>query len=167
MKKTLTVVILTYNESIHIERAIRNVLGWADHVMVLDSYSEDDTVEKAQTLGAEVILRKFDHYKNQRQYAIDYCKAQTKWMFFLDADEYLTDALKEEIQEAIKKQDTAGYYASVRLIFMNRWIKHGGYYPSYLMRLFRPDRAEVKREINEHVTILGTVAYLKNDFITL
>src|SRR3989338_4733893 len=95
--RQLTVVILTYNESIHIERAIRNVLNWADKIIVLDSYSQDNTVEKAKNLGAEIIFRKFDNYKNQRQFAIDYCKTLTKWMFFLDADEYLLNEAKDEI----------------------------------------------------------------------
>ncbi len=165
MNNKLMVVILTYNEEIHIKRAIENVLHWADSVIVLDSYSQDSTAEIAKNLGAEVIFRKFDDYKNQRQHAIDYCKNLTEWMLFLDADEYLFDELKNEIKLAIKQKSIAGYYLSRRFIFMEKWIKHGGYYPCYLLRLFRPETASINGMINEHVGVNGAVEKLKHDFV--
>ena|SRR3990167_1045250 len=165
MKLSLIVIILTHNESIHIERAIKNVDGWADKIIVLDSYSDDDTPEKAKALNVEFIARKFDNYKNQREYAIQYAKDQAEWLFFLDADEYLTEELKSEIKTAIKKPDIVGYYLPRRFIFMNKWIRWGGYYPTYLLRLFRPEQASLDRVINEHVTVLGHKDYLKHDFI--
>ncbi len=165
MKYKLTVVILTYNEAIHIERAIQNVTGWADKVIVLDSHSQDTTAKIAQDLNAEVIYRKFDNYKNQRQYAIDYCKNQTEWMLFLDADEYLLEALKTEIKISITHPHITGYYMPRRFIFMGKWIKRGGYYPTYLLRLFRPELATVDRTINEHVTVQGATQKLKHDFV--
>lgn len=161
----LTVVILTLNESIHIARAIKNVKDVADHIVVLDSYSDDNTIEIADTLGAEILYRKFDNYKNQRQFAIDYCKDKTEWMLFLDADEYLTRELKNEISLAINEDKYVGYYMAFRMIFMGKWIKYGGYYPTYILRLFKPRYAHVNREINEHVKVLGLTTVLKNDFI--
>lgn len=161
----LTVVILTYNEAIHIERAVQNVIGWADKVIVLDSHSEDATVQIAQDLGVEVIYRKFDNYKHQRQHAIDYCKNKTEWLLFLDADEYLLEELKPEIKIAITNPDIAGYYMPRRFIFMSKWIKHGGYYPTYLLRLFRPELATIDRAINEHVSVQGATQKLKHDFV--
>ncbi|OGT39829.1 MAG: hypothetical protein A3E81_01520 [Gammaproteobacteria bacterium RIFCSPHIGHO2_12_FULL_36_30] len=165
MQYKLVVVILTYNEEIHIERAIKNVLGFADKIIVLDSYSQDKTVEIAQQLGTEIIFRKFDDYKNQRQFAIDYCKSITEWMFFLDADEYLLEETKSEILKVIKINNIFGYYINRRAIFMNRWIKYGGYYPCYLLRLFQPKTAILDEAINEHVTVQGLVGKLKNDFV--
>lgn len=166
MNHKLVAVILTYNEVIHIERAIKNVIEFADKVIVLDSYSQDNTVEIAQNMGAEVILRKFDNYKNQRQYAIDYCKAITQWMLFLDADEYLLEETKEEIKNTLRNNpNIAGYYICRRAVFMGRWLKHGGYYPSYFMRLFKPATAVVDGEINEHVVLTGPVKKLKHDFV--
>lgn len=165
MNPQLTVVILTYNESLHIERAIRNVMSWADKIIVLDSYSEDATPQIAGNLGAEVIYRKFDNYKNQRQYAIDYCKDKTEWMLFLDADEYLLEELKLEIKTAIAQTVILGYYLTRRFIFMGKWIKHGGYYPTYLLRLFRPELATVDGAINEHIIVPGATQKLKYDFV--
>lgn len=162
----LTVVILTYNEGIHIARAIRNVLRWADKVIVLDSYSQDKTVEIAKNLDVEVIFRKFDDYKNQRLYAIDYCKDKTEWMFFLDADEYLLDETKDEIKNVMnQKNNIAGYYVPRRFIFMKKWIRYGGYYPCYLIRLFKPTAATVYGAVNEHVIIHGEVAKLRHDVV--
>ncbi|EKD92135.1 MAG: glycosyl transferase family 2 [uncultured bacterium] len=166
MRFQLAVVILTYNESVHIERVINNVINWADKVIVLDSYSQDNTTEIAQKMGAEVIFRKFDHYKNQRQHAIEYCKNLTQWMLFLDADEYLLPELKAEISLEIKKpSDISGYYINRRAIFMDRWIKRGGYYPCYLLRLFQPETGVLDEAINEHVTVTGKTKKLKNDFV--
>lgn len=162
----LTVVILTYNEAIHISRAINNVLHWADKIIVLDSYSQDKTTEIATSLGAEVIFRKFDDYKNQRLHAIEYCKDKTEWMLFLDADEYLLAEAKDEIKQAIhKKNNIAGYYLPRRFIFMNKWIRYGGYYPCYLMRLFKPEKATIYGVVNEHILIDGEVAKLKHDIV--
>src|SRR3990167_1004337 len=162
---TLTAIVLTKNEAIHIERAIRNLQGWAERIIILDSYSEDNTAQLAESVGAEVIFRAFDNYKNQRQYAIDYCKDKTEWVLFLDADETLLPGLKKEIMQAIKVSNVNGYYLSRRLYFMGRWIKHGGYYPTYLLRLFRPTYASVDREINEHIVVTGVTKKLKHDFI--
>src|SRR3990167_8537109 len=162
MRHQLVIVILSYNEEIHIARAIHNVQLWADKIIVLDSYSQDKTAEIARELGAEVIFRKFDSYKNQRQYAIDYCKNITDWMFFLDADEYLLEEAKAEIKETIKnKNNVVGYYINRRAIFMGRWLKHGGHYPCYLLRLFQQADAVVDGDINEHVTLKGETRRLK------
>lgn len=165
MQYQLTVVILTYNEEIHIERAIKNVLNFSNKIIVLDSHSQDKTTQIAEKLGAEVIFRKFDDYKNQRQYAIDYCKDKTEWMLFLDADEYLLPELKKEISIAIQDKNISGYYLPRRFIFMNRWIKHGGYYPCYLLRLFQPKTALLDEAINEHVSVKGIIGKLKQDFV--
>ncbi len=162
----LTVVILTYNEGIHIARAINNVKEITEKIIVLDSYSQDKTVEIAQSLGAEILFRQFDDYKNQRQYAIDYCKPLTEWMLFLDADEYLMDALKQEIKNIVSKpQEVSGYYLCRRAIFMNRWIRHGDCYPTYLLRLFKPQVAIVSEIINEHVSVIGKIGKLHHDFV--
>lgn len=166
MEHQLTFVILTYNEELHIARAINNIKAIADKIIVLDSYSLDKTVDIARELGAEIIFRKFDNYKDQRQFAIDYCKSITQWMFFLDADEYLLPETKQEVRSVIQNSnEVVGYYLNRRAIFMGRWLKHGGYYPCSLLRLFKPNFATVESEINEHVVVSGKIGKLKNDFV--
>ena len=124
MKRTpLTVVILTFNESVNIRQAIGNTISWAQAVFVLDSGSQDDTVEIAKSMGAQVFHRAFDNYAAQRNYAIKELPIATDWMLFLDADEYLTEALKAEISDLLAGQpEHQGYYLKRRFYFMGKWI---------------------------------------------
>ena len=163
----LTVIILTYNEEIHIERAVQNVIDWAQDVFVLDSYSNDGTCQKAEKLGAQVFYRRFDNYAAQRNYAIQSLPIRTELAFFLDADEYLSEPLKDEIKDILKQmpEGIEGFHVKRRFIFMGKWIKGGGYYPTWILRLFKRETAKLSREINEHVEVEGKVGHLKHDFI--
>ncbi|MCX6183273.1 MAG: glycosyltransferase family 2 protein [Bacteroidetes bacterium] len=163
-KAPVTVVILTFNESIHIERAILNVKEWAQEVMILDSLSTDDTCAKAEALGAKVYYNKFETYSKQRNFAIQQLPIPTEWMLFLDADEYLFDDLKQEIAEVLPSATCNGFYLKRRFYFMGKWIKYGGYYPTYILRLFKKQFAKCEREINEHIKVEGEIKTLKGDF---
>ena len=161
----LTVIILTYNEEIHIDRVIRNVKPWAQKVVILDSGSNDKTLEIIRSNGISVYFRAFDNYSNQRNYAIKNLDITTDWILFLDADEYLSEELKIEIDLSIKDSDCEGFYLRRRFYFMGKWIKFGGYYPTYILRLFKKDSGYFQREINEHFVIEGKTSFLKNDFV--
>jgi glycosyltransferase involved in cell wall biosynthesis len=162
----VTVIILTYNESLNLPQALHNVTGWAEDVLVLDSLSVDDTVQIAESYQAKVFYRKFDNYRNQREYALRDLPVNTEWVMFLDADEFLTSDLKKEIQELLlNNPNKDGYYLKRRFYFWGKWIRYGGYYPSWLLRLFRKDKASVNREINEHIEVEGDRGKLKNDFV--
>lgn len=163
----LTVVILTKDEEVNIAQALQSVIGWAHDIFILDSGSIDRTCEIAKSFGARVFYRQFDNYANQRNYAIQKLPIETEWMLFLDADEYLSEKLKFEIFEVLSKKETSvdGYYIKYRFYFMGKWIKYGGYYPTYILRLFRRSKASISREMNEHVYVEGFTENLKNDFI--
>ena len=161
----LTVVILTLNEEENIRYSVGNVIGWARNVYVLDSGSSDRTVEIAEEMGAKVFYRKFDTYAKQRNYAIRELPVETEWMMFLDADEHLTEALKTEIATTLPDTDKDGFFMKRRFYFMGRWIRHGGYYPVKLLRLFKKDKAHVERDINEHVIVEGKTGELQHDFV--
>ncbi|MFM2361834.1 MAG: glycosyl transferase family 2, partial [Bacteroidota bacterium] len=140
MKAPVSVVILTYNEAVNIERAIANTIAWAAEVIVLDSFSTDETVAIATNAGAKVVQRKFDNYSAQRNYAIKEIELCCEWILFLDADEYLSEALKEEITGELANPKADGYYMKRRFYFMGKWIRWGGYYPIWLLRLFKKDK---------------------------
>lgn len=166
MKKCeLTVVILTYNEEINIKQSLSNVTNWAEYVYVLDSGSYDKTCEIVKEYGAELYYRKFDTYAKQRTYAMKELPIKTEWMLFLDADEYLFDELKEEISEILEKTELDAFYLKRRFYFMGGWIKHGGYYPTWILRLFKHKLASCHRDMNEHIIVDGKIGYLKNDFV--
>lgn len=165
MKNGITVIVLTLNEELNISYCLKNVTGWADEIIILDSYSTDSTVAIAESLGAKVYFRIFDNYAKQRNYAINDLPIANNWIFFLDADEWLTEELKEEIHNTIAETDYDGFLINRRFYFLNKWIKYGGYYPSWNLRLFRKGIAKVSREINEHVEIMGRVGKLKYDMV--
>lgn len=165
MQNGITVVVLTLNEEKNIEFCLRNITGWANEIIILDSYSTDSTVSLAESLGARVFFRKFDNYARQRNYAINELPVNNGWILFLDSDEWLTDELKEEISSVLGETSYDGFLIKRRLYFLNKWIKYGGYYPSWNLRLFRKGLASVNREINEHVEVNGRVGKLKNDMV--
>ena len=164
-KIPVTVVILTFNEEIHIERAIANVKEWAQSVFILDSGSQDKTCLIAEKMGAKVFYNKFETYSKQRNFAIKELPIETEWMLFLDADEYILEDLKNEIALVLPTAQCNGFYLKRRFYFMGKWIKYGGYYPTYILRLFKRKFATCEREINEHIKVEGEVKTLKGDFV--
>ncbi len=162
---SVTVIVLTFQESIHIARAIANVSGWAQDVIVLDSGSTDETCALAAAAGAKVFSRAFDNYAAQRNYALQALPIQTDWVLFLDADEYLTEPLKLEITQTLSSTDCDGFFLKRRFYFMGKWIKYGGYYPTWILRLCRTGKGTYQRELNEHLHVDGRVGYLREDFV--
>jgi glycosyltransferase involved in cell wall biosynthesis len=161
----LTVVVLTLNEEANISYCLSNVIDFANEIIILDSFSTDSTVSISESFGAKVYFRKFDNYANQRNYAINELPVSNPWMLFLDADEWLTNELKHEISAMLLSTSYDGFLIKRRLYFSGKWIKYGGYYPSWNLRLFRKGLAIVNREINEHVEVNGKVGKLKNDMV--
>jgi glycosyltransferase involved in cell wall biosynthesis len=164
----VTVVILTYNEEIHIRRAIENVRGWAVDVFVVDSHSTDRTAELAEEAGARVFLHAFENYAAQREWALRELPYRTEWMLFLDADELVSAELKEEVRAVLPHapDEVGGYYIKRRFFWMGRWLRHGGIYPVRLLRLVRPARARCgERSVNEHLEVDGEAARLRHDLL--
>lgn len=163
----ITTIILTYNEEIHIERCIRNAQKFSDHIIVLDSFSTDNTKEIADSLGAEVIQHPFECQAQQLQWGLQNIPIPTKWVFRLDADEYLSDALIEEIKEKVATvpDDIKGFTAPRKMKFLGKEIKHG-IIPMIILRLFQPPFAEVEnKKMDEHILIReGKIADLRNVF---
>lgn len=168
MKFPLSVIILTYNEEIHIERLLKNITDWADEIFIVDSFSTDKTLEIAKKYGCKIFQHKFENQAQQFNWALDNLKIKNDWILRLDADEYLTEELKEEIEKEISSStEVNGYFIKRRVYFMGRWIKHGAYYPAWFLRLFRKGRARSEQRImDEHLVLLdGKAKKLKNDFI--
>ena len=170
MKKSLiSVIILTYNEEIHIERLLKNIAGLADEIFIVDSFSTDKTLEIAKKYGCKIFQHKFENQAQQFNWALDNLKIKNDWILRLDADEYLTSELKDEITEKLKNipKNINGFYIKRRVYFMGRWIKHGAYYPIWLLRLFKKGKARSEQKtMDEHIVLLeGEAEKLKNDFI--
>jgi glycosyltransferase involved in cell wall biosynthesis len=152
----LTVIILTFNEEIHIERAVKSVKNIAKNIFIVDSYSTDNTLKIAKENGAEIFQNKFVNQAKQFQWAIDNLDITTKWVMRLDADEIIEDSLSNSlIKELPKLSDhVTGINFDRKHIFMGKWIKHGGRYPLTMLRMWRHGYAYVEdRWMDEHIVV--------------
>jgi glycosyltransferase involved in cell wall biosynthesis len=151
---SLAVIILTFNEQKHIERAIASVAGVAQEIIVVDSFSTDSTVELAKAKGAVVLQNKFVNYANQFQWALDQAPITSDWIMRLDADEIIESDLAAEIAAKLPAlpADVAGINLNRKTIFLDRWIKHGGRYPMFLLRIWRRGQGRIEnRWMDEHI----------------
>jgi len=135
----LSVIILTLNEEVNLPRCLESLQALRCKLFIVDSGSIDRTLEIATRNGAAVANHPFENYAAQRNWALDNLPFETEWVLHLDADERLTPQLVNEINEVLEKPpaDVAGFLLRKRTIFMGKWIRHGGHYPSYHLRLFR------------------------------
>ena len=165
----LSVIILTNNESKHIGRCIKSLLLITDKIFIVDSYSTDNTVEIAEGLGAVVVQNKWISYAFQFNYGIQHNPHQTQWLMRMDADEYITPELAEELKTslALTPENVSGLYVKRRVVFMDQWINHGGYYPIWLLRIWRRGLGVCEELwMDEHIKLnSGTTAQLQNDIV--
>ena len=166
---SLSVIILTRDEEVHLARCIASVKKVASRIFVVDSGSTDRTVEIAKKHGAEVFSHPFENQAQQFNWALDNLPIPGGWILRLDADEYLTGELSGEITEKLSgvSDDVSGFLMKRRVYFLGRWIKHGGYYPIWILRLFRKGKARSEeREMDEHIEVLsGRIEKFENDFV--
>jgi glycosyltransferase involved in cell wall biosynthesis len=182
----LSVVVLTYNEELNLPACLESLKGLDCEVFVVDSGSTDRTVQIAKGADAMVVEHPFENYGVQRNWAQQNLPIRSEWVLHLDADERLTPELVKEIcqvlgargkREGVRSEASGvkgreeldeidGFLLRKRTIFMGRWIKHGGHYPSYHLRLFRRDRGFCEdRLYDQHFLANGKIRRLKHDYI--
>jgi glycosyltransferase involved in cell wall biosynthesis len=166
----LAVVILTYNEELNLPACLESLRGLPGELYIVDSGSTDQTLAIAERAGARVLAHPFESHAKQWRWALENVPCTPRWLLGLDADQRLTPELKREIIELVERGADGpvdGYYLNRRQIFRGRWIKHGGYYPKYLLKLFRPDAVYLDESdlIDHHFYVRGRVAKLKHDLI--
>jgi glycosyltransferase involved in cell wall biosynthesis len=157
-KPDLTVVILAFNEAVHIQRALSSIANIARYVFVIDSYSTDRTVELAVAEGAIVLQNKFINYAKQFQWALANAPIRTEWVMRLDADEVVEEDLGAEILTKLPtlSNEFVGINLKRKHIFLNRWIRHGGRYPLLLLRIWRRGKGRIEdRWMDEHMIVWG------------
>jgi glycosyltransferase involved in cell wall biosynthesis len=165
----VSVLILTREESIHIERCVASARRLTPLVYVVDSESSDGTAEIARAAGAQVISRTFDRFADKLNWSSDEIDFPTPWVLRLDADEVLTYQLIEHLPGLVASAslDVNGIYLRRQLWFMGRWIRHGGMYPTYTMRLWRRGTTFCEpRDLDEHMILRrGTAIQCELDII--
>lgn len=173
MKLPISVIILTYNEEANIGICLKNIVDLVGEIFVVDSYSTDRTLEIAKKYGCKIFQHPFENQAQQFNWVLDNLDIKNEWILRLDADEYLTEELKKEIKEVLRNtknyENTKvnGFYIKRRVYFMGKWIKHGDYYPTWILRLFRKGKGRSEeRKMDEHIILLeGRAKKLANDFI--
>lgn len=160
----LSAIIPTYNEESNIEDAIKSV-SFADEIIVIDSYSSDNTVSLAEQLGATVILREFDNFSAQKNHAID--RAKHDWVLLLDCDERIDEALKSEIIEVLgSKPKASAYWVYRKNYLLDREIKYSGWQNDKVIRLIEKAHCKYNgRLVHEEIVTNKKQAYLKNKLI--
>ena len=174
----LTVVVITKNEEKNIRKCIESFRGIAKRFVVVDSGSTDETKSICDSINKELkdigasldfYFHEFTSHANQLNWAFSNTSIDTEWTMRIDADEELMESLADEIQEKLCKIEPSinGIVVRRRTIFMGRWIKHGGRYPEYLLRIFRTGKASCEMKImDEHIVLSeGGIVTFKHDLI--
>ena len=158
----LSVIIITYNEEENIKRCLESV-KWSDEIVIVDSFSNDKTVEIAREYTSKVFQKKWTNFSQQKNLALG--KASSEWVLNIDADERVTPELKKEILAILNSQFQSfdGYYIPRRNHYLGKWIRHCGWYPDYKLRLFRKGKGRFnERIVHESVVVEGRKGYLKS-----
>ena len=166
----MTVIILTKNEEKNLRRCIESINGLAKRIVVVDSYSDDNTVELAKTLGADVYQHKWKHYADQFNWAIDNVDIDTKWVFRFDADEQVTPEAYAEIVQKCREHendDVTGFMMRYKMFFLGRFLMHGGWYPFLKITIYKHGKGRFEdRAMGEHIVLSeGRCIDLKEDCI--
>jgi len=141
MRESVTGLVLTYNGERLLEKCLKS-LDFCDQLLVVDSESTDRTREIAEACGAHVIVRPWPGPVDQFKFALQ--EVKSTWVISLDQDEYLTDELRDSITSKLDKSEhVAGYYVPRSSFYFNRFMKHSGWYPDYLFRVFRSGKVEI------------------------
>jgi glycosyltransferase involved in cell wall biosynthesis len=174
----ISVLIPALNEARNMAACLESV-RWAQDVVVVDSGSRDGTADIARGAGATVMdFRWNGRLPKKKNWALEHVSWKHEWVLILDADERITPELANEIQSEIQRPRADGYFINRRFYFLDRWIRHAGYYPSWNLRLFRHrlgryetmhtgDSASGDNEVHEHVALHGTTARLTHDMVHL
>lgn len=165
----ISLIVLTKNEELNLRKCLKSVEGLVSEIIIVDSKSADKTVEIGEEFGAKIFDHEFKNQAEQFNWALEQTHPAGDWIMRLDADEELLPELKSEISGKLSgaAEDIGGFYAKRRNMFMGRWIKYGGYYPTWLLRIFRNGWGKSEeREMDEHIILLrGKAEKLENDFM--
>jgi glycosyltransferase involved in cell wall biosynthesis len=158
---SVSVLILTLNEEINIGACLDG-LAWCDDVVVLDSRSGDRTAQLAAARGARVVERPFDNWSAHQNWAMANIRFRHPWVLYLDADERCDEALRDEVLRlATPAAPESAFRIRRKDFYMGRWLRRAQLYPTWLVRLMRPERIRYERLVNPVAIVDGRVGELR------
>ncbi len=176
-KVPVSVLIPALNEQLNLPACLESVAR-ADEVFVVDSQSSDRSVEISQEYGANLVQFHFNgRWPKKKNWSLENLPFRNQWVLIVDCDERITPELWDEIEEAIKDNNYNGYYLNRKVFFLGKWIRYGGKYPDWNLRLFRHQCGRYENlctedipntgdnEVHEHVILDGNVGYIKEDML--
>jgi glycosyltransferase involved in cell wall biosynthesis len=167
--QTVSIVLATYNEEKNLPTCLESVKDLADEIVIVDGSSTDKTVEIAKEFGAKVTVTDNPPiFHINKQKAID--KATKDWILQLDADEQVSEELKNEIKSVLSKKDNdiVGFWIPRKNYFLGRFLLKGGQYPDYTMRLYKRGKGRLpQKDVHEQAVIEGKVGYFSHPLIHL
>ena len=176
-KIPVSVLIPAKNEEANLPACLESVAR-ADEVFVVDSQSSDRSAEICENYGANVVQFYFNgRWPKKKNWSLENLPFRNEWVLIVDCDERITPELWDEIAVAIQNPEYDGYYLNRRVFFLGQWIRHGGRYPDWNLRLLKHQKGRYENlgteemrntgdnEVHEHVVLDGQVGYLKNDML--
>ncbi len=169
MMINITAIVLTFNEETNIRACLESIKDVVSEIFIVDSGSTDNTLNIAKEYNCEIVSHPFENYSFQRNWALDNLSISNNWVLNLDADHRLTVELRNELKVIFDKNIPPainGFLTSRRTIFMGKWIRFGGHYPTYHSVLFRKGKGycEIK-QYDQHFKVEGDLIKLKGDII--
>ncbi|KQS36140.1 glycosyltransferase family 2 protein [Pedobacter sp. Leaf194] len=169
MNKNFSFIILTYNEEIHLPRLLKSIADLNAPVFLLDSGSTDSTVEIAKAFGAGIKTNPFENHPRQWDFALKNFAIETPWTVGLDADQIVTPELYQMLEsfDNQKYQNINGIYFNRKNFFQGSWIRFGGYYPMYLLKMFRTGfaQSDLNENMDHKFIVSGKTITWKNGYL--
>jgi (heptosyl)LPS beta-1,4-glucosyltransferase len=164
MNTGISVIIITKNEEYNIYKCLKSI-DWADEIIIVDAESKDSTVEIAKKFTDKIYIQPWLGFAAAKQFAVQQTK--NDWILWLDADERVMPDLSIEIQDLLKTNSTnAAFTIARRAFFLGKWIKHSGWYPGRVPRLFHKEKAVFNdAAVHEGLDIRGTIGELQHDLL--
>lgn len=170
-KLPISAIILTYNEEVNIELCLQTICEWIGEIIIVDSGSTDKTIEICKRYTQNIFFHDFKTYSIQFNWALANIPTKNEWVMRLDADEYVLPELRDELYARLSSfaPEISGLVIKRRVIFMDRWIKWGGCYPIWLLRIWKKGAAFCEeRYMDEHMVVKhGRKVLLKNDIVDM
>lgn len=163
MKLSLTCI--GHNEAYHLKELLPELLKWGDEVIYVDCESEDNSFELAESLGCRVFRRPNNMNLNvNKSYAME--QAQGDWIFYVDPDERFEKPLIDEVNQKVAVSSASAFKLPRRNHFFGSWLRYGGQYPDYQLRLFKKGKGHFPNEhVHESLKIDGPIEYLENPML--
>jgi len=164
-KIPLSVVVITKNEQDNIEKCLKSVYGWADEIIIVDDLSTDKTVELTQQFTDKIFEKRMDIEGTHRNWA--YSQAKNEWVLSLDADEIVTEELKQEISQTLATNTKFNAFSiPLRNFIGDYWVRYSGWYPAGKLRLFKKSKFHYEEvEVHPRVFLDGETGHLTKDII--